>query len=156
MAEEALEIDPDYLFFLDSDTIPPANAVKIMLRHRQPVVSALYPDKSERWNAWVEKDGDIVNIKELTDPRGRLLTVDYTGFGCMLIDARVFERLSKPWFEYEYDRRKNPDGFSEDQYFCNKVQEELGFEVLLEGKILCRHRFTGALQSPKEITHLGV
>jgi len=156
MAEEALEIDPDYLFFLDQDTIPPANAVKVMLQYRQPVVSALYPDKSERWNAWVEKDGDIVNIKELMDPRGRLLTVDYTGFGCMLIDARVFERLSKPWFEYEYDRRKNPDGFSEDQYFCNKIQKELGFEVLLEGKILCRHRFTGALQSPKEITHLGV
>ena len=85
-----------------------------------------------------------------------MLTVDYTGFGCMLIDARVFERLSKPWFEYEYDRRKNPDGFSEDQYFCNKVQEELGFEVLLEGRILCRHCWTGALEGPKSVTQLGV
>ena len=47
MAEEALEIDPDYLLWIDSDVILPANAVKVMLQYRQPVVSALYPDKAD-------------------------------------------------------------------------------------------------------------
>ncbi len=156
LVEEALEeVDPKWILFLDSDIIFPSETYYILRSNEYPVVSGLYPDKGNRWCVSIEKDGlpEYLrnSVNELKDKR---FYVDYVGAGCLLIEAEVFKKLSKPWFKYEYNRRKNPKGLSEDFYFCKKVREELGIRILLDCRVICSHVFVGSLRSPDLITHL--
>lgn len=153
MVEEALKENPEYILFWDKDIVPPPDAVLMLMSHQYPVCSGLYPDKGNRWSAFIYKDGDILPVKNAED---NVLFVDAVGLGFTLIETEVFRHLSKPWFKYEYNRLHNPKGLSEDMYFCMKVQKELGIKVLLNGWIKCRHHFFGDQVSPEKITHMVV
>ncbi|MHC1624465.1 MAG: hypothetical protein ACXQS2_00410, partial [Methermicoccaceae archaeon] len=65
--------------------------------------------------------------------------VDAVGLGFCLIDARVFDRIEYPWFEYivdVVDGRKRE--ISEDFNFFLKTIEK-GFKVLVDGGVICPH-----------------
>jgi len=158
LVEEALEDDPEHILFLDDDLILPENTVYTLLSHRYPIVSVLYADKVGR--ACVFR----LNSEGTPEPipwdmvHGKLAYVGAVGFGAILIDARVFKLAKKkglwPPFKYEYDPVNNPEGFSEDQFFCTSVARKLGFPILVDGRIPTGHVFTGRLIDDKRITYL--
>jgi hypothetical protein len=54
------------------------------------------------------------------------------GFGIVLIEARVFEAMPKPWFLFEYvETDDGPTFRGEDIYFCEKAKAA-GFHPLVD------------------------
>jgi len=156
LVEEALKEDPEYILFWDNDVIVPPDAVYKLMAHNYPIVSILYPDKPGRACAFRLVNGKLQPVP-WNELQGKVAFVDAVGFGMVLIDARVFKLMKKkgiwPPFRYEYHPTYNPEGVSEDQYFC-LMAKKLGFSVLVDGRIVGQHVFTGKLVDDRRITYL--
>jgi len=163
--EDALDANPEWLLFLDSDVIPPVDVFACLRRHEKPVVSGLYYvdgdvvhpavwmlDENRSLTSVAVDDGHLVYEWDGTrtrldpDPNG-LLAVDGIGLGCALVRASVFEELEQPWFrwtkgyeEHPWDLRdqRGGRGVSEDFFFCHKLAEA-GYDIHLDTSVRCAH-----------------
>ena len=86
---------------------------------------------------------DMINQWKEKNPN-KLMEVEYTGFGWMLVKKGVFERLKYPWFSpiFEKDIAPNVIDFcSEDVSFCQKVLQK-GFKIYIDPDIIVGHEKT--------------
>lgn len=148
--EAILQRGCEYLFFLDSDVVPPPDAVLRLIRRNKPLISGMYCRRSPP-HAVPVMMRDHQWITELPDPivGDPVIEVDLVGAGCMLIHRTVLERLQpqrnrpgKRWFDWTSDLNGHvPPGhaLSEDFSFCRRVRQELGIPVLVDTSIRCWH-----------------
>jgi hypothetical protein len=164
--EDALETDPEWLLFLDSDVVPPVEVFSLLAQHQKPVVSGLYYVDGEQPHpaAWLLDEDDCPSILGVNDSghlvadddgepqplepdADGLVTVDAIGLGCTLVHASVFADLEQPWFrwtkgyeEHPWDLRqqRGVPGISEDFFFCHKLAEA-GYDVHLDTSVACAH-----------------
>jgi hypothetical protein len=163
--EDALDTNPEWLLFLDSDVIPPQDVFGRLRRHNKPVVSGLYYVDGDVVHpaVWMLDENDSPSAVEVDDSSliyerdgsasrlepgaDGLMTVDAIGFGCVLIHASVFQEVERPWFrwtkgydEHPWDLRhqEGTTGISEDFYFCHKLAEA-GYDVHLDTSVRCAH-----------------
>lgn len=141
----ALEVGASHIFFLDSDVIPPRDAILRLINHNQPIISGLYTRRSPpaaipvmiKNGAWVTqyKPGSIVEV-------------DLVGAGCLLIKREVLEtfppqREGHHWFDWKVNYQGGklyPPGecMSEDFTFCINARK-MGYKILVDTSIMCRH-----------------
>lgn len=137
---------PDWIFFLDSDVVPPPDTILRLMAHNQPIVSGIYCRRSNPVAIPVMiKDKQWVTQY----PENTLFEVDLVGAGCLLIHKSVFSRLPRqdrpghPWFDW----RVNLQGIqgvdvdsclSEDFTFCHHARKH-GYKILIDTSIMCRH-----------------
>ncbi len=142
----ALEVGASHVFFLDSDVIPPPDAVMRLLAHNQPVISGMYCRRSPPAGVPVMiKNGQWVT--EFTP--NSVVEVDVVGAGCLLIRRDVLEKLppcrtGSHWFDWRVNMRGAgviPDAecMSEDFTFCLQCRKELGIKILVDTSIACKH-----------------
>lgn len=135
-----------WLFFLDSDVVPPRDAILRLMSHGKPVVSGVYCRRSP-------PEGIPVMMKPVGQwvtqlPASGLLEVHTVGAGCLLIHRSVLESLppqrpeaGKHWFDWRVDctavmpREKC---LSEDFTFCSHARAH-GFPVFVDCSIRCKH-----------------
>jgi hypothetical protein len=136
-----------WLFFLDSDVVPPRDAVLRLMSHNAPIISGLYCRRSPP-----------VGVPVMMRPVGQWLTnyapgsvvdVDVVGAGCLLIHRSVIERMppqrpkaGKTWFDWRVDcAGVLPAGecLSEDFCFCIWAKKTLGVKILVDTSIVCGH-----------------
>ncbi len=144
-AMQALEHGFDWLFFLDSDVIPPPDAVLRLMKHDQPIVSGVYHRRSHPHGIPVMlKDGQWIQ----NPPKNKLIDVDLVGAGCLLIHRSVLsslppQRPGKHWFDWRVDM-KGVEGLqpgecmSEDFTFCIHAKRN-GYRVLVDTSVICKH-----------------
>ena len=137
---KVLELDFQWLFFLDDDVIPPADTILRLMAHKKPIVSGVYYRRSP----------PILPVMLRNTPEGRqwisgynvpdLIEVDYVGAGCLLIHRDVLKSLPQPWFDWRVDRSDLPpeQRMSEDFSFCESARQN-GYKILVDTSIHCRH-----------------
>lgn len=147
LVRKALEDDVDYVFFLDTDIVPPHDILLNLLAWKLPIVSGLYWTKAKLPCAY-KFEGDSKHVKSI-DPsmlEQRIIEVDAVGTGCLLIDARVFKKIPAPWFKWDMlpwaDPEESP-GHSEDINFCIKAKAH-GFPIYLDTAVRCKHLLEGS------------
>jgi hypothetical protein len=142
-AMRALECGAEWLFFLDSDVIPPPDTIHRLIAHRQPIVSGVYCRRSPPAGIPVMiKDGQWV----ANPPMNTLIEVDVVGAGCLLIHRSVLQNLppqrqAKHWFDWRVDMQGIlPVGecLSEDFTFCVHAKRH-GYKTLVDTSIWCKH-----------------
>lgn len=121
LVAQAAEWGATHMLFLDDDMRFPRDVIQCLIRHNLPVVGANYSRRTHPifTTAYtLDKSGPL-----LTRPEDRdLVEVSHLGTGCVLIDMRVFEMISLPFFAFQYDETgKMCQG--EDVYFCHKLAE---------------------------------
>jgi len=179
IVKDALKLKAEWLFFLDSDVIVPANIIDILVSRNLPVVSALYTRRHKNIYPGMWK---LTHVKEcpqcknpvkvhgkympvLNYPRGSLLEVDVIGMGCVLINHKVLEACHKPpknpmfrwtmgWLSAE------EGGVSEDFYGCERIKNA-GFHIIVDTSIICPHygevKFVPKeLMNIDEVKHVGI
>lgn len=140
-----------HVLFVDSDTVPPMEALDDLLAHELDIVSAVTPilhydrenDKfSTMDNCFThqdkdEKTGEVLKthvVKRLTG----LQKIWRCGASCLLVKREVFEKLEKPFFKFDHNEDGTETTRSEDLYFCDKAREA-GFEIYADTSIICHH-----------------
>jgi hypothetical protein len=100
---------------------------------------------------WLEEDdfrsnGGVMNHENVEgiSKRRKPFTVDYTGFGWVLIKKGVFENLEYPWFAPKmqvFESGAVQDMCGEDVSFCLDAKEQ-GFEIWCDPRIRVGHEKT--------------
>lgn len=138
------ETDATHIFFVDSDVIPPKDALEKLLAADVDVISGAYPIKKMNQNeSRIEtvyalfsfKDGDD-NLYPIKSGSG-IAEIDRAGAGCLLIRRNVFDEISKPYFKWQYDAEGLMER-GEDMEFCKKVKEA-GIPIHAHFDVVCQH-----------------
>lgn len=141
IANKAISDNYDYVLMVDSDIILPAHTLTKMLDDPKPICLGCYPRKNTRNGTFeIFKLGqtdykNTFNYKEISNLNGKV-EVKGGGFGCAMIDVKVFQDLSHPFFKYvEYESGAT---LSEDLYFCSNARK-VGYQIYAETDIICGH-----------------
>lgn len=133
---------------MDSDVIPPTDAIPQLQSLKLPIVSGLYWSKKGCPGMWRAAPDRQTYNPIVKWPENQIIEVDAVGAGCLLIDVRVFDVLDKlklPWFEWQIkDPAEQGGKFSEDFAFCRYAQQA-GFKIYCHTGIKCLHEQMRAL-----------
>lgn len=138
LAKQAMKYDADYVMWLDSDMIIPADALKKMLRHMEEgldIVTGLYFRRRPPYTPVLFKSADEEGKWEGYDEYpDELFEVGGCGFGCVITRTDVL-----------YDVAINEKGlfdpiagFGEDISFCIRARNR-GYKVMCDPSIKCGH-----------------
>lgn len=130
--------DYTHLFFVDSDTTPPVDALTKLLEANRDIISGITPVIKDRVRLqWVRgtnvftKSGPVV-------PNGKVQEIERCGASCLLIKRRVFQKIKEPPFKFVYDDKHQSLKMGEDYYFCQLAQHH-GFKIFCDTSIECGH-----------------
>lgn len=120
----------DYIFWLDSDTIPYiSDPIERLLSHKKQIVSGLYNYKGTRQPVVMNMQGFNFTFEQMKFAviNDKLLEASGFGFGCVL--------MHKDLFEIKFDYSKTA---SEDIYFCEQARKQ-GFKLWFDPVVFCHH-----------------
>lgn len=122
----------DWIFWLDSDTIPAfKDAIHHLLEHKKTVISGLYFYKGTKQPVAIDLETET-NFKleklQVAVQKDELLPAWGFGYGCVLMHRSVFEAV--PFKHYE----KNSDDFAH----CHAM-DEAGVPRWLCPLVICKH-----------------
>jgi len=133
LADEALKLDVDYLFFADSDMVLHPMAIRHLLAHDKPIVGATYVQRNPP-HLLLGKAMDGRPLAETLQDEpikpAELMEVSGLPFGCVLIKAEVFDRdharRKGLWFQTPQYWNPTADLWlmeGEDYFFCRMARE---------------------------------
>jgi len=139
--------DCTHLFFIDSDTIPPQDAIYKLLAHNKDIVSGITAivDHDEKLkdneSGGYYKKWNCVGMDEKhVKPHTGLLPVKGAGGSCLLIKREVFEKIEEPYFRFVYqDDNGKKVLVSEDIYFIAKALGK-GIQTYADTSVVCQHQ----------------
>jgi predicted O-methyltransferase YrrM len=147
------ETDADYLFFVDSDTIIPDNAIELF-KEDKDIISGFYP-------MWIRNMIVPSFVKETGDEELRFIarwkwnTVEKyagCGAGCLLIKRHVLENMKPPWFKFELSDDNIAVNYGEDIYFGLKARS-MGYDLWGHTGVICSHLKTVDLTELFKVLH---
>ena len=165
IAQTAIKEKFDYLFFLDSDTFIPSNAIPHILQtainnnyqiiclpvylKQMPLISNIYVNSM---------------FAPLSKLPKNLFKIELTGLAACLINLEVFKKIQQPYFKGKWRVRIKDINFhlqcGEDIAFFYKLKRE-GIDVYCEPKFICDHYdmdkdlFYPSLVGKKEVCYYG-
>ena len=142
-AKQAIQLDCDYVLFLDSDMIFPQDLIPKMLRHMEAgkdIVSGVYYRRRLPFTPVLFKTLHIDGADSSWEgydnyPKDGPFELDAVGMGCCMIKKDVLLEIGLneggQWFTPLI-------GFGEDLSFCSRAKK-YGFKVWADPEIQCGH-----------------
>jgi len=126
LTKAALKFNPDYILWLDSDNILPAESVEKLINKLDTtdadLVTALYFEKGKPYMPVIREfhSGGFWTIEN--PALGEYIEVAGCGFGSCVMKPDVFKEIDYPWFKFNYETWGKKDiQLSEDLYFCREM-----------------------------------
>ena len=150
------KLDYDYQLWIDSDIVFNTEKFWQLVLMDKPIAAGWYLTEDGRTSSvahWLEEDdfknnGGVMNheTNDTMAKRRKPFTVDYTGFGWVLIKHGVFEdpKMEYPWFAPKMQRFNSgevQDMCGEDVSFCLDAIE-VGYEIWCDPRIRVGHEKT--------------
>jgi len=155
------KLEYDYQLWIDSDIVFDSNKFwqlcDLSLNaegEEKQITSGWYSTEDGQTTSvahWLEEDdfrknGGVMNHETLESisKRKKPFTVDYTGFGWVMIKNGVFEKMEYPWFAPKmqvFESGDVQDMCGEDVSFCLDAKD-LGFEIWCDPRIRVGHEKT--------------
>lgn len=152
VVKEFLELDYDYLFWIDDDIIPPLYTIDQLLAADKDIIGAVGFSHRKDNGMWfpypvtLRYNEDKQYILYYSDKP--IDWVNATGGACILFKRQVYEQLERP-YEFKYHR----DGtlsLTCDFHVFQKA-EALGYKVWIDFRIHCGHRKTVDLKDVQDL-----
>lgn len=162
IVRDAIANNSTHLLFLDSDVVPPVDAISRLLQHNLPVVSGLYYCR-HRSDIQIPESLPIAlpptpamwlyngqgSYSPITKWNSQLIQASVVGAGFVLIHMSIFERLNRElgrngiFFKWtngieNEEYAEHMPGVSEDFFFF-RMLEQLGVPVYVDTTIKCEH-----------------
>ena len=120
-----------HIFFVDYDMIFDPEILNILLSRNKDIIGVNYMMRKLPPRTTVLAD----EKEKIT--LDRLFKCHGIGMGVALIKMSVFDKISPPWFHFDFDERGRIS-VSEDYYFCNKARQE-GYDIWVDPTIKVGH-----------------
>ena len=147
LLKEALALKADYILMYDDDMVLPIDMVEKMLEdmEKHPEIDILAPLAFMRsaphspvlYTSVEGYDSERHTPYFFTEvvhnyPKDQLVECDAVGFGAVLINLRIIEKMKSPYFF-------TTTGTGEDVYFCVKAKEEAKARIFMDTRIKLGH-----------------
>lgn len=143
----ALEMNADYVLFVDADMIFPENSLNKLLNLNVDIASVTYnfrelPKRSvvsldEKYDEDYIIDDSVterpIPLEKIKNP----FRCKSAGTGLMLIKTEVFRNIPKPWFFFQPET-DTQGAIGEDTWFCDKAIEH-NYEIWIDPSIKVDH-----------------
>ena len=152
IVEQAIQLDCDYLLFLDDDHVinwedsfqPNSryglvdNFIKKIKETGAGIVGGLYYHRGGDCRPVLMREGSDGGYYYMRDDelQSGLMEVAVQGGGCFMLDMNVITRIPSPWFEAE-----SKVGLGTDIQICQKVREA-GYKVFCDTNTILGHVMT--------------
>ncbi len=141
LIEDCLEHDKSkYILFIDNDVFIPMNGLAHLLMSNKDIVTGIYWTKTDPPEPVLYKELHLGPYFDF--PKYSIFEVTAAGLGCCLIKSEIFEKIPKPWFDYQKEDLKDEDGnildVGEDFYFFIKAQQH-GYKLWCNSNVQCKH-----------------
>lgn len=133
--------DCTHIFFIDSDTIPPQDALYKLLAMDKDIASGITPiiDYHDKDKSFYRKWNCVDMTEALVKPNTGIVPIKGAGGSCLLVKREVFEKLEKPYFRFLYnDDNGKQTIVSEDIYFIAKALGK-GVQAYADTSVVCKH-----------------
>lgn len=150
IAMDALASEVDYVMWLDSDIIYPANIICKLMAANKDMVTGIYHKRTAPYTPCVYKLVEDKLQPYLDYPEDKLFKVEAAGFGCMLMKAKVIKAV--------YDKfggcffPVNGVG-GEDLSFIRRAKD-VGIEVWCDSSVKCGHIGRQVIMPDKDIIQM--
>lgn len=137
LAEMAIKGEYDYILWLDSDMVFPADLLERLMEDikDRDMVCGLYYRRSSPYSPVayqkLERDGESVSFEDLEDHPGKIFEVAGCGFGCVLMRTDFLFEMPGGWFT-------PMRGAGEDCAFCIRFREA-GYKIHCDPTITIGH-----------------
>ena len=139
-AKTALEVNADYLLFIDDDVLVPTDFIDKLLECDADIVAGDVIIRGFPFNhmAFIGDKNGLLPIENLNreikkQGIGQVLNVGAVGFSLCLIKVDIIRRIGQPWF---ITGQTN----TEDIYFCLKAKEFIPeLTIKLDTRVQCGH-----------------
>lgn len=122
LVSRGYDMEATHLMWFDSDMKFPADTIARLVNHNVAVVAANYPRKNMEARPTAYVDDETGTGPLWTGDRSAgLQEVAHCGMGVMLVDMRVFDQLTLPFFAIEPQPPDNVKHVGEDVFFCRKL-----------------------------------
>lgn len=140
--EAVLGMQGEWLFFVDSDCLPPVEALLRLESRDLPLVGGVVLDRSPLMEVCALKTFEPTVRYGLREIPGRgVMPVLALGTGCMLIHRKVLTAVGIPWFTCG---QLVSDVITEDAEFCLRAAER-GYPPFLDCEVRTGHKISGIL-----------
>ena len=127
--QKAIEDGATHVLFVDHDMVFPKDALETLLKAKKDIVGVEYFMRK------FPKEATFAPLKEANQYETYLAR--FCGTGLMLIDLKVFEKMTKPWFNNGRDANGQVS-VGEDAWFCLTAQD-CGYEVWIDPTVKTGH-----------------
>jgi hypothetical protein len=136
-AKVAIEVNADYILFLDDDVIvPPNNGLKYLLECDAEVAAGRVCVRGYPFNymAFERRDEDTDGLYIMDKlPEHGILDVGAVGFSFVLLKVEPLRRMTEPWFITGVN-------CTEDIYYCDKLHKlDKSYKVKINCDCNCGH-----------------
>lgn len=146
--------DTTHIFFLDSDVVVPPFGLVRMLRRDVDIINGVYTMKVPPYVPLIIKRPKNAEGKRkynyytlLTQELlNKVIPIDATGAGCLLVKKEVLVDMGPPWFQVT-PQESGLSAIGEDLFFFDKAKD-MGYEVLMDTSIQCDH-IAGGVSYPQ-------
>lgn len=132
LVSRAFQFEATHLLFVDADMKFPPDAIVRMVNHHLPIVAINYAKKEPeaRPTAYIETD-EYVGPCFTQEQHTGLQAVSSCGFGLMLIEMEVLQKLDMPLFQFSQCGQDNAKTETEDVFFCRKARDA-GYDIVID------------------------
>lgn len=139
LAKAALEMNADYMLWLDSDMMFPSTTALRLMAHNKPVVAANYMKRSVPLTTVAySKLGDWESWLPLESQDG-MEKVEGIGMGVFMMQTEILHDLPKPWFAFEHDE----NGWHGEDFYFQKALRKAGYDILVDMNLSRQIRHIG-------------
>lgn len=142
LIKSAMEVDSDYVLWLDSDMSFPSTTIIRLLSHNKDIVACNYLKRSKPVKPVAYLDTNDWESYLPMDHKDELVEVMAVGMGCVLMKTNIFTDLTKPYFEFRY-KEDTDDWYGEDFILFDKLKSN-GHKIFIDTLL------------SREIKHIGL
>jgi len=142
LIKSAMEVDSDYVLWLDSDMSFPSTTIIRLLSHNKDIVACNYLKRSKPVKPVAYLDTNDWESYLPMDHKDELVEVMAVGMGCVLMKTNIFTDLTKPYFEFRY-KEDTDDWYGEDFILFDKLKSK-GHKIFIDTLL------------SREIKHIGL
>ena len=135
IAMDAIENNCDYIMWLDSDMIYPANIISKLMSHNKDLCTGIYCKRVEPYTPCIYKLNEDKLVAYTDYEENKLFKVEAAGFGCMLTKVSALKKIYEKFGGFFFP--VNGIG-GEDLSFLRRAKD-LGYELWCDSSIVCGH-----------------
>lgn len=152
LVSRAKELNATHILFIDDDMDFPPDAAVRLINHQKEIIAASYTCRGFPVIPLAMRDGKRIFSRNKTG----LERVDWAPTGLMMIDMKVFDKISKPYFEAHAVSPESDEGVSDDVFFCRKaitagveiwIDHDLSLKTFHVGDMAFGHGSTASAES---------